>query len=314
MTHVAQGDLLDELLPDTAAEPATERRMPRRRGVPSLRSSSQPDHRLRPLPQARNDSDLLDIRDAQLTFDQLVLPKAFLEAFAEIHLEHCREDRLIAHGVAPRRTLLFIGPPGTGKSASAEALADEMGRDFATVNLATVVSSFLGDTAKNLAAIFAAAAEQPLVLLFDEFDSIGKERAEATDHGELKRVVTAFLQLLERFQGPSILVAATNHPDLLDLATWRRFDVVLQFEPPKVHEIRALLRRKLQALPRERGLDIDALASACRGFSQADVTRVVTDAYRRHLLYRSDSEPLSTDELLTAAETIRARPTVAMRA
>ena len=189
-----------------------------------------------------------------------------------------------------------------------------MGRDFATVNLATVVSSFLGDTAKNLAAIFAAAAEQPLVLLFDEFDSIGKERAEATDHGELKRVVTAFLQLLERFQGPSILVAATNHPDLLDLATWRRFDVVLQFEPPKVHEIRALLRRKLQALPRERGLDIDALASACRGFSQADVTRVVTDAYRRHLLYRSDSEPLSTDELLTAAETIRARPTVAMRA
>jgi SpoVK/Ycf46/Vps4 family AAA+-type ATPase len=314
MTHVAQGDLLDELLPDTAAEPATERRMPRRRGVPSLRSSNQPDHRLRPLPQARNESDLLDIRDAQLTFGQLVLPKAFLEAFAEIHLEHRQEDRLIAHGVAPRRTLLFIGPPGTGKSASAEALADEMGRDFATVNLATVVSSFLGDTAKNLAAIFAAAAEQPLVLLFDEFDSIGKERAEATDHGELKRVVTAFLQLLERFQGPSILVAATNHPGLLDLATWRRFDVVLQFEPPKVHEIRALLRRKLQALPRERGLDIDALASACRGFSQADVTRVVTDAYRRHLLYRSDSEPLSTDELLTAAETIRARPTVAMRA
>jgi len=314
MTRVAQGDLLDELLPDAASEPATERRMPRRRGVPSLRSSSQPDHRLRPLPQARSETDLLDIRDSQLTFDQLVLPKPFLEAFAEIHLEHRREDRLIAHGIAPRRTLLFIGPPGTGKSASAEALADEMGRDFAVVNLATVVSSFLGDTAKNLAAIFAAASEQPLVLLFDEFDSIGKERAEAADHGELKRVVTAFLQLLERFQGPSVLIAATNHPDLLDLATWRRFDVVLQFEQPKVHEIRALLRRKLQALPRERGLDIDVIASACRGFSQADVTRVVTDAYRRHLLYSSDAEPLSTGELLTAAQTMRARPSVAMRA
>jgi len=314
MTYVAQGDLLDELLPDAATEPASERRMPRRRGVPSLRASSQPDQRLRPLPSARNDTDLLAIRDAQLTFDQLVLPTSFLEAFAEIHLEHRREDHLVAHGVAPRRTLLFIGPPGTGKSASAEALADEMGRDFAVVNLATVVSSFLGDTAKNLAAIFATAAEQPLVLLFDEFDSIGKERAEATDHGELKRVVTAFLQLLERFQGPSVLIAATNHPDLLDLATWRRFDIVLQFQQPKVHEIRALLRRKLQALPRERGLDVEAVASACRGFSQADVTRIVTDAYRRHLLCRSDTERLTTGELLTAAATIRGRPTVAMRA
>jgi SpoVK/Ycf46/Vps4 family AAA+-type ATPase len=182
-----------------------------------------------------------------------------------------------------------------------------MGRDFAVVNLATVVSSLLGDTARNLAAIFNVAASEPLVLLFDEFDAIAKERAEQSDHGELKRVVTAFLQLLERFRGPSVLIATTNHPDLLDLAVWRRFDIALEFSPPFVHDVRKLLRLKLKPIPRERKLDIDAVAHACRGFSQAEVTQVVRDAHRRHVLYQTD-KPLTASELIDAAEQLRARP------
>jgi SpoVK/Ycf46/Vps4 family AAA+-type ATPase len=146
-----------------------------------------------------------------------------------------------------------------------------------------------------------------LVLLFDEFDAIGKERAEQTDHGELKRVVTAFLQLLERFRGPSVLVAATNHPDLLDLAVWRRFDVALDFEPPSVHDVRKLLRLKLKPLVREPGLDVEAVAGACRGFSQAEVSQVVRDAHRRRVLYRP-GEPMTADELLAAAEALQRRP------
>src|SRR5262249_22278099 len=160
------------------------------------------------------------------------------------------------------------------------------------------------DTARNLAAIFDAAASEPLVLLFDEFDAIAKERAEQTDHGELKRVVTAFLQLLERFRGPSVLVAATNHPDLLDLAVLRRFDVVLEFALPSVHDVRKLLRLRLKPLPRERKLDIEAVARACRGFSQAEVTQVVRDAHRRHVLYQRRSA-LSGEELLGAATALR---------
>lgn len=308
MKDVAQGELLEQLLPG-AAEDARNGgpRMPRRRGVPSMRESRSSQPALRPVPSRRVDSGLLDVRDAHISFRDLLLPSAFLDTFAELHLEHHREALLATHGLAPRRTVLLTGPPGTGKSASAEALADEMGRNFAVVNLATVVSSLLGDTARNLAAIFDAAAGEPLVLLFDEFDAIGKERAEQTDHGELKRVVTAFLQLLERFRGPSVLVAATNHPDLLDLAVWRRFDVALEFTPPAVMDIRKLLRLKLKPLTRERNLDIEGVARACRDFSQAEVSQVVRDAHRRQVLYQA-SGPLTADKLLEAAAALRRRP------
>lgn len=307
MEDVPQGELLDQLLPGAAGQPRTGPRMPRRRGVPSMREPSSARSALRPVQPSRTDPGLLDVRDAHVSFADLLLPRHFLDSFAELHLEHHREALLVTHGLAPRRTVLLTGSPGTGKSASAEALADEMGRDFAVVNLATVVSSLLGDTARNLAAIFDAAASEPLVLLFDEFDAIGKERAEQTDHGELKRVVTAFLQLLERFRGPSVLIAATNHPDLLDLAVWRRFDIALEFSLPSVHDVRKLLRLKLKALSRERKLDIDHVAGACRGFSQADVSQVVRDAHRRQVLYGS-GEPLTADALLAAAEALRRRP------
>ncbi len=308
MRDVAQGELLEQLVPGATDEGRNGgRRMPRRRGVPSMREPHSPPPALRPVPARGADLGLLDVRDAQVSFSDLLLPQTFLDAFAELHLEHHREALLATHGLAPRRTVLLTGPPGTGKSASAEALADEMGRDFAVVNLSTLVSSLLGDTARNVAAIFDAAASEPLVLLFDEFDAIAKERAEQTDHGELKRVVTAFLQLLERFRGPSILIAATNHPDLLDLAVWRRFDLALAFEPPPVMDIRKLLRLKLKPLARERNLDIEAVARACRGFSQAEVSQVVRDAHRRHVLYQA-SGPLTAEALIEAADALRRRP------
>lgn len=266
--------------------------------------------RLRALPQAGIASELMTIRDARISFENLLLPKETRQLFAEVHLELRREDFLVHHGVAPRRTFLFVGPPGTGKSATAEAVADELGRPLATINLSTVVSSLLGDTARNLAAIFDAAERDTYVILFDEFDAIGKERSEGSDHGELRRVVTAFLQQLDAFIGSSILIAATNHPALLDLAAWRRFDEVIAFEPPNVHEIRSLLRLKLRSVRREKGMSVDKIAGACSGLTQADVSKVVTDAYRRHLLIEPD-RPLRTEELLTAAAAAQRRTAAA---
>lgn len=294
---MAEGDLIKTFLPAADADEPPRGPTVRRRGAPSQPSPQ----RLRSLPRARGELDLVGLRDPLISFEDLLLPETTRQLFAEVHLEHRREDFLVAHGVAPRRTFLFTGPPGCGKSATAEAVADELGRRFAVVNLSTVVSSFLGDTAKNLSAIFEAAASEPWVILFDEFDAIGKERADRTDHGELKRVVTAFLQQLDSFVGPSILIAATNHPRLLDLAVWRRFDEVLEFPPPSVHDARALLRLKLRAIQREKGLDVELVARACKGLAHADITRAIEAAYRSHLLTQPNA-PLQLAELLRAVE------------
>jgi SpoVK/Ycf46/Vps4 family AAA+-type ATPase len=306
---MGQGDLLRELTGDLPQE-ADGRLLPA--AAQRRANTARSTQRLRALPEDRVASELMVTRDPQIGFDDLLLPEETRRLFAEVHLELRREDFLVHHGVAPRRTFLFIGPPGTGKSATAEAVADELGRPLATVNLSTVVSSLLGDTARNLAAIFATAARDSYVVLFDEFDAIGKERAEGSDHGELRRVVTAFLQQLDGFFGPSLLIAATNHPALLDLAAWRRFDEVIAFQLPHVHDIRALLRLKLRSVKRERGLNIDQVAGACRGLTQADVSTVVIDAYRRHLLMEPD-QPLRADELLAAAAAAQRR-TAAARA
>lgn len=304
---MGQGDLLRQFTGDFPDE-ADARLLPAaaQRRANTARSAQ----RLRALPKERGASELMVTRDPQIGFDDLLLPEDTRRLFAEVHLELRREDFLVHHGIAPRRTFLFVGPPGTGKSATAEAVADELGRPLATVNLSTLVSSLLGDTARNLAAIFSAAAREDYVVLFDEFDAIGKERADGSDHGELRRVVTAFLQQLDGFIGPSLLIAATNHPALLDLAAWRRFDEVVAFEPPHVHDIRALLRLKLRAIKRQRGLNIDQVAGACRGLTQADVSTVVIDAYRRHLLTAPD-QPLRADELLAAVSAAQRRTAAA---
>ena len=306
---VGQGDLLREYTGE--ATPDNGRLLPAagRRRADTARSTQ----RLRALPQDRAVSELIVTREPRIGFDDLLLPEETRRLFGEVHLELRREDFLVHHGVAPRRSFLFVGPPGTGKSATAEAVADELGRPLAIVNLSTVVSSLLGDTARNLASIFAAAARDSWVVFFDEFDAIGKERAEGSDHGELRRVVTAFLQQLDGFVGPSVLIAATNHPALLDLAAWRRFDEVVAFAPPHVHEIRALLRLKLRAISRERGINIEQVAGACRGLTQADVSAVVTDAYRRHLLSEPEG-PLRGEELLVAAAAAQRRTAAAYAA
>lgn len=306
---MGQGDLLREyggLSPATTLDADSPLMPAGRRRASTARST----HRLRALPHDQPVSDLITVTDPVIGFGDLLLPESTRRLFGEVHLEMRREDFLVHHGVSPRRRFLLVGPPGTGKSATAEALADELGRRLATVNLSSLVSSLLGDTARNLAAIFAIASQENFVVLFDEFDAIGTERSEGTDHGELRRVVTTFLQQIDAFVGPSVLVAATNHPALLDLAAWRRFDEVIPYNPPNVHDIRALLRLKLRSIPRERGLDVEAVAAACRGLTHADVSAIVTNAYRRHLLFQPDS-PLTTNELLVAANLANKRAAAA---
>ena len=128
-----------------------------------------------------------------------------------------------------RRRVLMFGPPGSGKTSAAEGLAAELGIPLVVVRLDSLISSYLGETASNLRRVVDYAARAPFVVLFDEFDAIGRNRDDPQEHGELKRVVNAFLQMIEAYSGTSLLLAATNHEQLLDPALWRRFDDVIEF-------------------------------------------------------------------------------------
>lgn len=237
---------------------------------------------LAPLPKGRDDLALVRVRSAQVTLEDVVLRPASRALLEELVREQRSAGVLHAHGLRPRARALLIGPSGTGKTLTAEALAGELGLPFVLVDIATVVSSYLGETARNLASIFDFCARGSWVILFDEFDALGKERADESEHGELKRVVTAFLQLLDEFAGRSLILAASNHPALIDNAVWRRFDEVLEFKLPTQAEIAAVAGRKLRAT-RHR-LPLRELASRMKGFSHAEVEIVCHDALRRAVL------------------------------
>lgn len=151
------------------------------------------------------------------------------------------------------------------------------------MRLDAVVSSYLGETASNLRRILEYADQAPFVVLFDEFDALGRSRDDSSEHGEMKRVVTAFLQMTDRYRGPSLILAATNHSNLLDQALWRRFDEVLTFPKPTVHELRRLLRLRLRRTSHTK-IDIEFYASKLKGLPHAAAEKLVLDARRQALL------------------------------
>lgn len=237
---------------------------------------------LAPLPKGRDEHPLVRVRSVQFTLEDVVLRRGTQVLLEELVREQRSAGVLHAHGLRPRSRALLLGPPGTGKTLTAEALAGELGLPLVVVDIATVVSSYLGETSRNLSSIFDFCGRGTWVVLFDEFDALGKERADESEHGELKRVVTAFLQLLDEFQGRSLILAASNHPALIDNAVWRRFDEVLEFRLPTQAEIAAVAARKLRAT-RHR-LPLRDLARSMKGFSHAEVQIVCQDALRRAVL------------------------------
>lgn len=204
-----------------------------------------------------------------------VWPPAVEESLDGLMREWQNADRLREAGLSPSRTVLLSGPPGVGKTLAATYVAEQLHYPLITLNLAAAVNSLLGKTGANLTRVLAHAKAQPCVLLLDEFDALAKRRDDGQDVGELKRVVNVLLQAIDEWPGTSLLVAATNHEELLDRAVFRRFDVWLRFPNSTARQVETLLAKlgASHAVARQ-------MAPALAGKPLSDASRLVMRARR----------------------------------
>ena len=172
----------------------------------------------------------------------LVLTDPARRICEELIEEQHRASVLRAHALEPRHRILLVGPPGNGKTSLAEAIAESLATPFFVVRYEALIGSFLGETASRLKRVFDYARTTPCVLFFDEFDTVGKERGDVHETGEIKRVVSSLLMQVDDLPSYTVVVAATNHAELLDRAAWRRFQVRLALDPPTRRELTALSR------------------------------------------------------------------------
>lgn len=228
---------------------------------------------------------LVEIISPKRSLDSLVLNERTHDVLRRLLHENRKSDALASHGLRAASKILFCGPPGCGKTVAAEVLARELHLPLALVRFDAVVSSYLGETASNMRKVFEFGRTRPMVLLFDEFDAIGKRRASEDDHGEVKRTVNSFLQMLDGYRAEGLTIAATNHQELLDPALWRRFDEILYFDLPDVVQIHQLLQQGYRQIPLAPGVNLGTIATDLAGMSHADVERVIHESIKDMIVH-----------------------------
>jgi AAA+ superfamily predicted ATPase len=205
-------------------------------------------------------------------------------ACAELIEEHKRADLLRSFALEPRSKMLLTGPPGNGKTSLAGAIAYELGLPFYVMRYERIIGSYLGETASRLQAAFDLFKTHPCVIFFDEFDAIGKERADANDAGEIKRIVSTLLLQVDDIPSYNVFIAATNHPELIDRAAWRRFQVHANLASPTSEQIENWLG-KFEILIDERFENLkNDLIDALYGSSFSDIEQVLLDIRRKLIL------------------------------
>lgn len=248
-------------------------------------------------------SDLLEGGYCQERLRDIVLREDARTRFKRIIAENRDRGELAAHGLSATRRLLLAGPPGCGKTLAARVIAGELGMPLLTVRLDGLFSRFLGETAVHLKGIFDQMGRRPAVYFFDEFDAVGKHRGDQQEIGEVRRVVTSFLQLMDADRSDSLIVAATNHEELLDRALFRRFDAILSFEMPSPDDLRALIELRLAAYELD-GSTVAQTSRLAEGLSFADVARACDDALRTAILERRTTPDRA--DLVAAFRQVRA--------
>jgi SpoVK/Ycf46/Vps4 family AAA+-type ATPase len=255
-----------------------------------------------PVPIARPRGDLANLLAVSFPADrlvQMVLAKELDAQISRVLREHRHAAKILERGLALRRKLLLVGPPGTGKTLTASVLAGELGLPLLQVRLDGLITKMLGETAAKLRQIFDATGRTRGVYFFDEFDAIGSQRGLANDVGEIRRILNSFLQMIEQDASHSLVLAATNHAELLDPALLRRFDDVLQYRLPTPPQVVALLRTRLSSTA-EKAINWRSLGRAAAGLSHAEIARAADEALKDAFI--NDRVPIQEEQVRLSLE------------
>lgn len=265
----------------------SESRKTRQNQLPGLEQASPPvlgqNYSAKVLPE-RIAELVYDIPAKRRLNDLVLQPQIIIEVEEFIH-EFSNAALLRENSLEPRHTLLLIGPPGNGKTSLAEAFATELGLPLLSIRYDAIIDSFLGETSNRLRRLIDYASLNPCILFFDEFDAVGKERSDAQETGEIKRVVSSLLMQLDRLPSHTLVICATNHPELLDRAVWRRFELKLEINRPDRNQLKAWFSRFAASLNlKAAGIDAETFANHMVGKNMSEVEAFTLDVRRKMIL------------------------------
>lgn len=240
-------------------------------------------------PHSDNSDLVYEVRPEKSLAD-MILPEQARAACSELIEEQHRCDLLRSHCMEPRHRILLAGPPGNGKTSLAEAIAEGLMLPLHVVRYEGLISSYLGETAQKIQMLFEFSKRRQCVLFFDEFDAIGKERGDVHETGEIKRVVNTLLMQIDQLPSHVVLIVATNHPELIDRAAWRRFQIRLSLPNPTQKALKDWIDRFQAKQAQSLGITAMSLAKKLAGASFAEVEDFALDIRRRQILEIPDAD------------------------